>query len=175
MFEIDHFHSALNLNFLVTFFQKAVIQRQIEILTWNQSHNKNTKFFRIWKKLINTFDQFWVIKVWKSDVCDNRNFEIFGSSLSRYKWRSLLYCFLHLLECWMRPGGVSLAQSLHLWETFHNVNGLLYIKHFHLFQACCVLLKLNATESRINMSDSSPSPFQTKAHTAALYYLVNQT
>ena len=33
MFEIDHFHSALNLNFLVTFFQKAVIQRQIEILT----------------------------------------------------------------------------------------------------------------------------------------------
>ena len=40
MFEIDHFHSALNLNFLVTSFQKAVIQRQIEILTWNQSHMK---------------------------------------------------------------------------------------------------------------------------------------
>ena len=32
---------------------------------------------------------FWVNKVWKSDVCDDRNFEKFGTSLSRYKWRSL--------------------------------------------------------------------------------------
>ena len=38
MLEIDNFYSALNLNFLVTLFQKVVIQRHIEIWTWNQSH-----------------------------------------------------------------------------------------------------------------------------------------
>ena len=107
MLEIDHFYSELNLNILVTFFQKAVIQRWIEFWTRNQSHMKLRihYIFRIWKKLIDIFDRFWVMKVWKSDVCDNRNFEIFGTSLSRYKWRSL---WLNILE---RHGWQNLGSS----------------------------------------------------------------
>ena len=41
MLEIDHFYSAVNLNFLVSFFQKALIWR----------------LFRIWTKLIDIFSQ----------------------------------------------------------------------------------------------------------------------
>ena len=34
--------------------------------------------FKIWKKLLDLLSHLWVIKVWKLDICDNRNYDIFA-------------------------------------------------------------------------------------------------
>ena len=56
------FWKAVKLNFLVSYFQKAIIQWWIEIETWNQSHMKNTKFSEYQRSLSISYATFELLK-----------------------------------------------------------------------------------------------------------------
>ena len=83
------------------------------------------------------------------DVCDNQNFEIFGTSLSRYKWRSLWIYSVY----YKTPSNLKLSSAQHLQNLVLLVS-LILGAHLELW-LCISLLVLVCFRVQCNARNSS--------------------